>query len=662
MNKTIAALAFCAAPLFALAQTPTQTTPLVASQPFGKVDIADLEMKSCAFEPDANAEILFDVADVGYDSNIDLAMERHKRIKIFNVNGKDNANIRIEFYGGNRLEFVTGLQAETINLVNGKPEITKIDKKQIFTEHVDKMRTALVFSMPNVKEGSIIEFKYTLHSNSISNFPDWDFQDKLPTRYSELKTYIPDFMTFKLKGNIGQPLTKYITKSEGRSMGSGSNVISYSLETIVRGLSDVPSLPEEPFMPATADNVQSLVHQLISVRPMGTYSPAFSDTWAKVGGILADDEDFGAQIKRKLLAEEAIVDKAKTFKTTDQKVEYVFNEVKNAMKWNGVDRWYTNDGTVKAWEKKAGNSAEINLILCHLLKKSGVEAYPMVVSTRDHGKVVPYFTFLYQFNRAVVYVPVKEGSDYVLDATGKYNVYNETPDNLLNSSGLYIDKEKKLYDMVMLEKNDAVRQVIMLNGEVKSDGKLDGTAQISSFSYDRTNTLSKFKADGEKKYTDYLRNNNNSLKINSLKWENMEIDSLPLTQNINFNLDLTGSDENYIYFVPNMFSSFKTNPFLSENRRTDIDFGYKKSYTIIGTYKLPANYKVDALPKNISLKMPDESIYFKRILSAENGVLIIRYQIDQKAISYSKDVYPEVHDFYKKMYEMLNEQIVLKKS
>ena len=42
---------------------------------------------------------------------------------------------------------------------------------------------------------------------------------------------------------------------------------------------------------------------------------------------------------------------------------------KTAMKWNGILRFYTVDGTVKAWDKKVGNSAEINMMVYHLLKK-----------------------------------------------------------------------------------------------------------------------------------------------------------------------------------------------------------------------------------------------------------------------------------------------------
>ncbi|MET3978196.1 hypothetical protein ABIB62_000764 [Mucilaginibacter sp. UYP25] len=659
MYKTITCLLLCLSASFANAQT----TPTVNRTPaFGKVDVADLELKACDFESGATAEILFDKGDAYYDGNLDLAMERHKRIKIFNANAKNNGDIRIEYIGGNHLEFITGIQAQTINLVDGKPEITKLDKKLIFTEQIDKNRTAIVFSMPNVKAGSVIEYKYIWHTNSISNFPDWYFQDKLPTRYSQLSAAIPDIFYFKQKTNINQALAKYSNKSEGRSLGTGSDVITYSLETNVRALENVPSLPDEPYMTSNSDNLQSIVYQLTSVRPSGGYVKNYSDTWAKVGGILSDDEDFGLQIKRKLLNEDAIVSKAKSLETDEQKLQYVFNAVKTAMKWNGIDRWYTNDGTVKAWEKKTGNSAEINLILCHLLKQSGLKAYPMVVSTRDHGKVVPYFTFLYQFNRAVVYVPLNEDHKYVVDATGKYNIYNETPDNLLNSSALYIDREKNKYDIILLEKQDPVKQVTIINGTVKADGKIDGTAQINSFSYNRINTLTRYKDDGEKKYTDYLKENNNALSISSLKFENMDVDTLPLVQNINFNINLTGSDDNYIYFNPIVFNSLRSNPFLNEVRRTNIDFGYLNNYTVVATYKLPDHYKIDAMPKSVNMTMPDGSITFKRMLAEENGTLMVRYVISHKSTTYSKGNYADFYEFYKQMYEMLNEQIVLKKS
>src|SRR5690606_28145137 len=81
--------------------------------PFGKIDVSDLELKECSFEKDANAMVLFDKGDVYFDTNFDIIMRRHKRIKIFNNKGKDHGDIRLEFYSSNKYEEIYELSAQT---------------------------------------------------------------------------------------------------------------------------------------------------------------------------------------------------------------------------------------------------------------------------------------------------------------------------------------------------------------------------------------------------------------------------------------------------------------------------------------------------------------------------------------------------------------------
>jgi hypothetical protein len=142
----------------------------------------------------------------------------------------------------------------------------------------------------------------------------------------------------------------------------------------------------------------------------------------------------------------------------------------------------------------------------------------------------------------------------------------------------------------------------------------------------------------------------------------MEVDTLPLVQNIAFNLELTGSDGTYIYFNPNLFTPIRTNPFLNEKRATDIDFGHRNRYEINGSYKIPAGYKIDALPKSIHMVMPDQSISLKRFIAEQGGMIIVRYVISYEKAFYEKENYPELREFYKQMQDLLNEQIVLKKA
>ena len=191
---------------------------------------------------------------------------------------------------------------------------------------------------------------------------------------------------------------------------------------------------------------------------------------------------------------------------------------------------------------------------------------------------------------------------------------------------------------------------------------MHGTAQINGFSYNRVNTLEKYKADGEKKYIDYLRDGDNNLKIASLKIDNMEVDSLPLTQNIDFTMDMAAADENYIYVKPNLFTGLGKNPFLKENRTTDINLRYLPGYQISTTIKIPAGYKADALPKNITMTLPDKSMTFRRVAAEQDGAVVVYYIISHKKTIYFKEDYDSFHEFYKKMHEMLDEQIVFKKA
>jgi len=149
--------------------------PVPTTQPFGKIDKSDLEMTACDFEKDANAEVLFDKGTVYFTPDYDLVYERHIRIKIFNDKGKDEGNIRVEYSGGDRSEFISNVQAETINLDNGAIAMTKVDKKQIYNQSVDKITTALTFAFPDVKPGSVIEYKYSITTENVADFPDWFF-------------------------------------------------------------------------------------------------------------------------------------------------------------------------------------------------------------------------------------------------------------------------------------------------------------------------------------------------------------------------------------------------------------------------------------------------------------------------------------------------------
>ncbi|MHB8205779.1 DUF3857 domain-containing protein [Mucilaginibacter sp.] len=605
-------------------------------QPYGKVDTSELTMKSCSFEKDANAMVLFDKASITVDQWWNVTLIRHKRIKIFNSDGKDEANIILPFF-----DKVTDIKAETINLTGGKIEYIEVDPKLIYKQKVDNEVKTLVFAFPNVSAGSIIEIQYTwkISSQGYNYIPSWYFQSKIPVRYSAINAKTYNINHIKLVTNVHQPFaedTVFPLRHEDALM-----------HVIV--LKNVPSYVQEPYMKPEYDNIQCVNFK------------SSNNVWENININLASNFYFGGQFNFALKDEKAIVKKADSIKNRDVKIDSIFMLVKNRMTYNGINRWYTEDGTKTAWGNKKGNSTEINLTLCMLLKRTGIEAYPMLVSTPDYGIADPNEVSLMQFNKCVVFIPLDSVHYYVLDASNKHNIYNKIPFELLNTVGFITTFKKNSYGMVYLTDNKPSQQLVSIKADILADGKMSGTVDVTSDTYNRDDNIKNYHKLGEKDYIKSLAGGDNNLKISSLRIDNMEADSLPLNQHFNFNLDLPSSDGNYIYFNPYMFT-LNPNPFVSEKRYSDIELSYNNIYTITGTYTIPKGYKVESVPQNQLLTLADKSMSVKRIFEVSNDVIQLHYIISRKKLFYHKEEYKGLHDFCKKMYEMLNEQIVLKKA
>ena len=113
---------------------------------FGKVEKAELELKECDFDKNAEALVLFDAGEVYCSLNVNALgdplsslFERHIRIKILNNKGLDRANIHIRYYSYRGAEHIKNLTAQTYNLdASGNIVVSKVDKKLIYTKKINK--------------------------------------------------------------------------------------------------------------------------------------------------------------------------------------------------------------------------------------------------------------------------------------------------------------------------------------------------------------------------------------------------------------------------------------------------------------------------------------------------------------------------------------------
>ena len=181
------------------------TLSLAAEPPkvkFGKISQEELEMNYSSLDSSANAVVLADFGDTRIDyvsnSGFQLVFTRHRRIKIFNSTGYDWADVMVPLYhdGGDR-ESISQIKGYTYNLEDGKVVKTKLKNEGKFTEEYDENHQIHKFTLPNVKEGSVIEYTYRITSDFIFNLQDWRFQSSIPTIWSEYKVEIPEYFFYK---------------------------------------------------------------------------------------------------------------------------------------------------------------------------------------------------------------------------------------------------------------------------------------------------------------------------------------------------------------------------------------------------------------------------------------------------------------------------------
>lgn len=610
---------------------------------FGEFTSGEIAMKECSFDKTADAVILFDKALSNYNDEYNLVTEKRIRFKILKEKGIERGNIHINFYNKDKFEFIRGLSAIIATPdANGNLVWNKLEQKSVYTRKLNDIYSEVVFAMPNVKVGSIIEYKYESVKEHYGGLRDWYFQKDIPVVLSSYKIYILPNVSFNYVVHKSSFMNVDIVPD--RTNGS-----------VVFEMKDVPGLRDEAYSTSYNDYLQRVGFQLSSYNRNGA-EVKFSNNWQELNREFMGDRDFYGQIKKNLPALASL--KTVWANRTDayDRMKFIYDYVRQNFEWNDIYSLYASESLKSVIEKKRGSSAELNLLLINLLKDAEIEVYPLLVSERDHGRVDTAFSMISQFDKVVAYVNI-DNKSYVLDATDSYTPANMIPSELLNTIGFLVDK--KDYRFIHLEDNSKKRvRLIQMNSTINANGTVNGNASVNFEGYARVGKAEQYNRNKEK-YKDQFTGSIDGLKIDSFKVSGAEVDTVQLRHDINFNYP-AGKSGSYYLVNYNLFTGFEKNPFVADYRFTDIDFGTRYTYLLNVTFAVPDQFIIDALPKNITLRTGDKTMLAAREVSKEKNTVDVKVRIELSQSRYSADDYFTVKDFFSKMIDMMNEPIVLK--
>lgn len=651
---------------------------------FGKVSEQELNEKYYRLDSTANAAYLYKYRKSYFyydrDEGFQLNTIIHERIKIYNKAGFKYATKNIKLYKGTRSdnqEKISSIKAYTYNIdKSGKITNDKLNKNNIYKFDESKYWKGVKFTMPNLKPGTIIEYKYEVTSPYWSNVEEFVFQHDIPVKKLDAVFEIPEYYNFKtnMKGYLMiQPKKKYrrdkltyryeVPLSENEAFDPKTQYrtgeVEYANTIYSYNIENISALKNEPYVNNMNNYRSGVKYELSYTQLPNSTIKYYSTTWEDVVKTIYNSANFGAELNKSGYFEADIDALIAQVSDPVQKASLIFNHVKSNMKWNRYYSKYSRNGLRKAYKEHKGNVADINLMLTAMLRYAGLEANPVLVSTRKNG--IPLF-------------PTREGYNYVicgvelpnqvmlLDATSKNSTPNVLPFRALNWQGRMIRKSGSSF-LIDLYPKQISKNTINLFAKIDESGTLKGQMRATKTGHKARSYRNKFNNVDEEAFIENLENEYVGMDISEFDVKNSKSLGKAVMENCKFTIENQADTINdKLYFSPLFCFGMDENPFKLEQREFPVDFGYPTEDIYRFSITIPEGYTVESLPQAKILELPDNLGSFTYRIKALGKTiqLVIDSKINTPIVS--PKYYDALKAYFSALVEVENEQIVLTKT
>ncbi|MFD1314545.1 DUF3857 domain-containing protein [Namhaeicola litoreus] len=635
---------------------------------FGKISKEELEEKFYPQDTSANAVVLYKNREsyFTYNDNMGwiLHTKVHERIKIYNKNGFDSATKKVRLYFDNGENESISIKAFTYNLENGKVEKTKLEKDGIFSEEISEKWESRNFTLPNLKDGSVVEWEYTIDSPFYTHIDDVICQYKIPIKKLEVRVKVPEFLEFKVTPSAYYPISFQVgsdsqtvnySEKTRTSYGYGGGVTSSKVnygsaqiqeKTYTVNQENIPALVEEPYI-SSLDNYRALLDfEILAYRPTNGVPKFYNSSWEDVVKTIYDSDRFGGQLKRSNYFKDDLEKIQAATNNQNELIIGVFEFLKQKFSWNENFGYYTSVGGIRsAYQEGTGNVADINLTLVAMLQEANISAHPVLLSTRSHG--IPMNPTHEGFNYVIAGVEIA-GNYILMDATDKHAVPNLLPVRDLNWFGRVV-KEDGSSVQIPLYPSEHSEKNIKLSCNINTDGSIDGTMIANLSSVNAMIFREKYETLTEEEQKTKIESEFTNFEIEQLRINNLDNNYKNIQELVKFSavnqVDLINDK---IYFSPLLFLTESESPFKLDERNFPVDFAtpWIEDYRI--SIKIPQGYTVESVPEEMAIG-----------LSSNLGSFIIKTEINQNKIEViyqakiNKAVIPSiVYPELKKQYDM----------
>ena len=529
-------------------------TTILSAQPkskrFGKVEEHLIRQENFDAYPEVPAVVLYDQGNRQIELMRDIRMvyARHTRIKILSEEAFGLAEIEIPFISEGNAETVAEIKAITHYVdESGKIISQKMERKEsVFEEDVDGYVSLKKFTLPNVQVGCVIEYSYKIHTEDIIYPKAWYFQQiDIPTLYSEVSLDAPDGFN-------------YSPRTLGEAVGMQQKTENFNSGNI-KGLryrywsTNIPGLKEESYTP-NLDNFRfRMLFELSNISIPGVAYQDFSRSWEQIAKSFYEGNSYKSTLSPPRNVKEIAAQlNLQNLSGPSEVISRVLRYLRSELDWNEIYGVYSYPDMSNILKNKKGNGAGINLLGIALLRQAGLNAKPVLISTRNRGMIQRFFPSRRQFNHVLIGIEA-DSSFMLFDAIARLGAMNMIPVQDLNGLGMMIGP--KGMDWVKITPIHSQDCDITIFGKLNTEGELEAKLTMKDKGYQALQGRYEYFHKAEEDMADYfssrLLSDESETDLSSYELLNQDTLSKPLISKCAIlSSDFTQMSGDFLYFQP----------------------------------------------------------------------------------------------------------------
>jgi hypothetical protein len=618
-------------------------SPLTLSAQFKDPTQEELRMTTEPKAPGAAAVYLYveDIAD-----QHDTSRSYYQRIKVLTEKGKEMATVNVSYDPD--IEKIPEIEARTIHADGTVIPMTEKPSNLVTVKTRDLELHKLVFTLPNVEVGSILEYRMKEKFKSFVDAPTWMVQQDTFVHCAHYE--------FR---SLASWTMSYVSQ-----LGAGAKVVKDKHDTYTLDVSDVPPVPDEDWMPPLNTLKWRVLFFNSSYSSKTAFWEAAGKQWADTlrevtkptGALKKAAESLVAPGDSETAKARKIYAAAMQMQNTDftrqrTEVERKKEKIKEAQTVEDL------------WKLKEGSGDELTLLFVTLCRAVGLNVEPMRVTNRARAVFDENLMSTEQLDDYVA-VAQLDGKEVFLDPGQKMCPFGMLYWGHMITSGMrYAAKSAVIGRMPQPDyRATLVSRVVDLT--LDESGGVQGSIRV---------VLSGQEALHWRQIA--LRNDESEVRKQFNEWVHGtlpegvqgEFDHFLALDDYESNLVATvrisgtlGTGTAKRTFLPGQF--FEANakhPFVSEEKRAmpvDLYYAYAKSDEVV--YHLPTGFVVQSAPQAQSIQWPGHAALKIDSDTAAGTVTVKRVLGIGLAILAPGD-YAGLHDFYQKVAAADQQQIVL---